>query len=357
MGLLEDLGIRLLWLDSMGAKSFSISVETSDGKVVIDPGAAAMQPSYPLPPEKKWELRRKALRTIESELVDAVAVIITHYHYDHHFLPGDEDISNKGALRGKTIILKDPNKYINESQWKRARLFLTELLGPGASLREFLEEPREKSFEDPMKYLTIASSRDFGPYQERRNELLEKGRRWFRKLVKKWSSEPWVREFELDDGTRVLWGDNRTFRFGDVEFQLLDPWFHGVEYDRTGWVIPIVIRRSGTLIFHSSDVMGPEIEDYAQRIANLRPDIVLLDGPPTYLFPFLLNRVNLNRAVENAITILRSSPEVVIYDHHLLREKKWRKRLSEVFDTAKGEGVPLLTAAEYLGGKPLIDLI
>ena len=90
MGLLEDLGIRLLWLDSMGAKSFSISVETSDGKVVIDPGAAAMQPSYPLPPEKKWELRRKALRTIESELVDAVAVIITHYHYDHHFPPGDE---------------------------------------------------------------------------------------------------------------------------------------------------------------------------------------------------------------------------------------------------------------------------
>jgi len=135
----------------------------------------------------------------------------------------------------------------------------------------------------------------------------------------------------------------------------LEPWFHGVEYDRTGWVTPVVIRRPGCVVFYSSDLMGPEIEDYADYVAKLKPDIVVLDGPPTYLFPYMLSRVNLARAVENAIAIVNSRPKLVIYDHHLLREKRWRERVAEVFREASKIGVEVLTAAEYLGSRPLID--
>jgi predicted metallo-beta-lactamase superfamily hydrolase len=45
----------------------------------------------------------------------------------------------------------------------------------------------------------------------------------------------------------------------------------------------------------------------------------------------------------------------VVYDHHLLREKRWRLRVSEVFKTAEREGVILVTVAEAVGSKPLID--
>ncbi|MCD6428482.1 MAG: MBL fold metallo-hydrolase [Desulfurococcales archaeon] len=355
--ILEGLGIKLLWFDSLGAKCASIAVETSAGIVIIDPGAAEMQPSYPLPLTEKFKLRRKAIKVIEKHLKSAAAIVITHYHYDHHFLPTDADIDDERLLLKKLLILKNPNKYINESQWNRARLFLSELLAlAGESLNNFLTEPQEVEFNDPTEELNIALSKDFGSYSTRRKELLEKGKSWFFKLASKvWSKKPWVEELSLRDGTKVVWGDGRTFEFGDTIIQVIEPWFHGIEYDRTGWVLPLVVKKRNRVIFYSSDLMGPLIEDYAEYIAKLRPDVVILDGPPTYLFPYMLNKINLRRAVSNAITIVNSGTKLLIYDHHLLREKKWRERTAEVFKEARKNDVVVLTAAEYLGRKPLID--
>ena len=357
VSMLENLGVRLLWFDSLGAKCASVAVETSAGMVVIDPGAAEMQPSYPLPLIEKFELRRRAIKVIEKHLKSAIAVIITHYHYDHHFLPTDVDIDDEYVLLKKLLILKNPNKYINESQWDRARLFLSELLAlVGETLDSFLIEPQEVDFDDPTENLSIALSKDFGSYSGRRKELLAKGKKWFTKLVSEvWSKKPWVKELTLRDGTKVVWGDERTFEFGDTVIQVIGPWFHGIEYDRTGWVLPLVIKKRNHIIFYSSDLMGPSIEDYAEYIAKLKPDVVILDGPPTYLFPYMLNRINLKRAIDNAITIINSGPKLLIYDHHLLREKRWRERTAEVFEEARKNVVPVLTAAEYLGRRPLID--
>ncbi len=357
MGILEENGVTLLWFDSMGAKSSSIAIETSRGLIVVDPGAAAMQPSYPLPSIVKREFRRKALKKIASFVEKAVAVFITHYHYDHHFLPSEPEVGDPSIYYGKLLVLKNPNKYINESQWCRSRKFLEQLLElRGKKLSEYLVDPVETEFYDPVEFLEKALTRDYGDYMGRRMELLEKGRRWFRKLVGLWSSSEWVREIDLGD-TRIEWGDGRRYEFGDTIVEVLDPWFHGIEYDRTGWVTPLYIRRGNLRIFYTSDLMGPVIEDYAEYIARLKPDIVVLDGPPTYLFPYMFNRINLRRAVENALTIISCRPELIIYDHHLLREGRWRERVREVFIEASRNDVELLTAAEYYGEKPLIDMI
>ena len=359
--ILEKIGLRVIWFDSLGAKSACVVVETSSGVVVIDPGAAEMQPSYPLSTEEKFRLRREAIGVIEKWCWIAKVIIVTHYHYDHHVLPSDHVVINGRSmwLRGKLLILKNPNYYINESQWNRARLLISELLKlTNDSLDNYLTKPKAIEFDDPVEKLCIALSKDYGDYSSRRQELLRRGRTWFRNLVKRlWSSKPWVKELILSDGTKITWGDGKVIELGDTEIQVLNPWFHGIEYDRTGWVTPLVIKRQNYTIFYSSDLMGPIIEDYAEYIARLRPDIVILDGPPTYLFPYMLNRVNLKRAIDNAITILSSQPKLLIYDHHLLREKKWRERVSEVFEEAKRVGTSLLTAAELLGRKPLIDTL
>ncbi len=358
---LRRAGLRLVWFDSLGAKCSCIAVGTPCGLIVIDPGAAEMQPSYPLPGEEKRRLRVEAMRAIEEACRKARMIIVTHYHYDHHALPLDDDLRDPKAmwLGGKLLVLKNPNKFINESQWHRARLFLEQLLGlAGMSLHEHLTEPEEAEFADPVEELTSALSRDYGSYQQRRMELLAKGKEWFRKLTGElWSKHKWVKEITLSDGTRVLWGDGRCFTLGDVKVKVFEPWFHGVEYDRTGWVTPVLIEKPGWRIFYSSDLMGPAIEDYAERIAKLKPDVVILDGPPTYLYPYMLNRINLRRAVENAITILSCKPKLVVYDHHLLREKRWRERVEDVFVEAEKQGVQVLTAAECSGREPLIDVI
>ncbi len=357
--ILEEHGIHLIWFDSLGAKSSSIAVETSRGVVVIDPGAAAMQPSYPLPDEEKIMLRRKAKQAIYEWLKKAAVVIITHYHYDHHFVPGDPEFPEENPLAGKTIYAKNPNKYINESQWSRARIFLEALLSfYNISLENYLIEPLETSFPDPVDRLEIALKKDFGDYTKRRRELLEKGRRWFEKLSKElWAKKKWVTEIQLSDGTRILWGENRVIEYGDTRIKILGPWFHGLEYDRTGWITPVIIEKNNWKLFYTSDVMGPIIEDYAYHIINEKPDAIILDGPPTYLFPYMFNKINLNRAIENTIEIIKSHPQLIIYDHHLLREKRWRERVKQVFQVTEKEGVKLVTAAEYLGKKPLIDII
>jgi hypothetical protein len=104
--------------------------------------------------------------------------------------------------------------------------------------------------------------------------------------------------------------------------------------------------------------MGPQIEDYADYIIKVRPKTIILDGPPIYLFPYMLNRINLNRAVENAVRIIRDSgSELIIYDHHLMRKKGYDKYMEKVYYEAKKAGVRLLAASELLGVKPLIDLV
>ncbi len=360
--LLSKTGLKLVWFDSLGAKSSCISISHCGCKLVIDPGAAAMQPSYPLPSSEKARLREKALEAIERECLSARYIIVTHYHYDHHVLPSDPTLKNPVGMwvRGKKLILKNPNKYINESQWFRARRFLSELLGMiGLSLEDYLTSPLESDFEDPVEKLNEALSRDYGEYQERRMELLERGREWFRKLVEKlWSREKWVREPRVKDLIDVSWGDNTFFEAGCIRVRILEPWFHGVEYDRTGWVTPVYIEAGGYRIFYTSDLMGPAIEDYSVYIARLRPHIIIADGPPTYLYPYMLNRINLERAINNIIYIMEScSPKLIVYDHHLLREKKWRVRVERVFRESSRLGVPVLTAAECIGLKPLIDTL
>ncbi|MDK2465175.1 MAG: MBL fold metallo-hydrolase, partial [Candidatus Korarchaeota archaeon] len=147
------------------------------------------------------------------------------------------------------------------------------------------------------------------------------------------------------------------FESGGVRFGSLGPGSHGREYARPGGVTRVVGRGGGRAAFITSDVMGPEIEDYAEAVASARPDAVILDGPPTYLFPFMLNRINLERAVENATRIVEAEPELVVYDHHLLRERRWRERVHRVFAAAEREGVTLTTAAEVHGSRPLIDTL
>ncbi|RLI91328.1 MAG: MBL fold metallo-hydrolase, partial [Candidatus Altiarchaeales archaeon] len=52
--------------------------------------------------------------------------------------------------------------------------------------------------------------------------------------------------------------------------------------------------------------------------------------------------------------IKESDIEVMIYDHHLPREPKFRERTKEVWETAKKLKKNVLTASELLGKKPVV---
>ena len=353
---LKKMSVKLVWFDSMGAKSSCILIKTSDVCILVDPGASGMQPSYPLPDLLKRYFNLKAHEEIEKAGWEANVTVITHYHYDHHTLPSTLMLNADALYKNKKLLVKNPNFYINNSQWERARIFFSELFETygNTKLDEKLVDPESLSLPDPMSELPLASQKDYGDYSARKKELLEKGRKWFRKLCDKWTSNPWITEDKFED-LEIKFADGKTFKFGDTIIRFTGPLFHGLEFDRVGWVIAFTVEHKGEKVLFSSDLQGPEIEDYAAWIIDENPDFLVLDGPPTYLFGYMLNRINLERAVENLCWIIsETKTPIIIYDHHLLRDAKYRKRISKVYETAEREGKYVLTAAEFLGTEPMI---
>lgn len=342
MKIQKNFDFEPVWFDSMGAKSTCCFLKTPDTSICIDPGVAVMQPSYPLPDLlKKW-YKFKAERRIKKACERAEIIAISHYHYDHHTLDSD-------LYRGKELWIKNPNKWINNSQWERSRKFLKLLAGAkGKELKEI--KPKKKEFKDPYDSLEIAKNKDFGDYQERREELLEKWRKRFEKLADRWSSEKWIEEPEF-----VNYADGKEIEKGDTKIKFRRPFFHGIEYAKTGWVLPTVVEYKGKKFLHSSDLQGPTIEDHAEWIIEEDPDVLFVDGPATYLYGYLLNKTNLKRSVNNAARILKElNPELMVYDHHLLRERKYKERTEKLWEL-KEKGFNIKTAAELKGEKPLID--
>lgn len=339
----------LIWFDSMGAKSSCVMVKT-DHNILLEPGVAEMQPSFPASDSQKKSWYDQAYNEIKSAAKLAHAVVISHYHYDH-FIDFDPQIYSN-----KLVVAKDPNQYINYSQRDRAEHFFGNVFSHfgGTSLEENLGEPEEKKYKDPMEELEIASSKDFGDYQQRRNELLDRGRKQFFDHAKKWQEYKKVPEIDFDN-VQLKFGDSQKMRLGKTTLRFTEPLFHGIEFSRVGWVFSTVVEYKGEKLIHSSDLNGPVVEDYAQWIIDENPQVLILDGPMTYMLGFTVNKTNFRRTVENAVRIVKETDtEIMIYDHHLTREPKFRERTQDVWETARKLGKNIYTAAEFQGKEPVV---
>ena len=339
-----------VWFDSLGAKSSCTLIRTPDVRILIDPGVAIMHPGFPASQEKKVFWFEKGLAAIRSAAKKADIIVISHYHYDH-FIDFEKEI-----YQGKIVLAKNPNIFINDSQRGRAEAFFKHLYEAfGAKkFEEVLEKPKSGEYEDPTRSLAICMKKDFKDYSERRRVLLNQGRKWFFQRVKKWNRYRWIPELDLDK-VKVRFPEGKEFSFGDTRLRFTSPLFHGIEFSRVGWVFSTIVEYGNMKLIHSSDLNGPIIEDYAEMIVREDPDILILDGPMTYMLGYTLNMINFRRTVENALKIVEETKaKIIIYDHHLPREPKFRERTIEVWEKAKKLGKKIYTAAEFLGKKPAV---
>ncbi|MBN2110790.1 MAG: MBL fold metallo-hydrolase [Methanosarcinaceae archaeon] len=341
-----EMEFRLIAFDSMGVKSSCTLVKTPDTTILIDPGAAIMQKSFPLQYSEKLSCLESATKLIREEAKKAEHIVISHYHFDH-YMPDEESC---GSYLKSDLWIKDPNRWINHSQWERSRDLLQLMSQVSKSTLRY-SPPKQKNYKDPVECLPIAFSIDFGNYQKRREELLSKWRKRFMKMQQRWSSERWVEPIS----SAMHFSDGSGFEVGDTRVRFSRPLFHGIEYSSTGWVIATIIEYGAKKLIHTSDLQGPTIEDHAQWIIDEKPDILILDGPTTYLLGYLLNRTNLDRSINNIIRIINeSAPDLIIYDHHLLRDPLYRERTAKVWETADDRHVRIMTAAEYNGLVPVV---
>jgi hypothetical protein len=137
----------------------------------------------------------------------------------------------------------------------------------------------------------------------------------------------------------VRFAEGKEFEFGRTKLRFTRPIFHGIEFSRVGWVFATVVQYGREKLIHSSDLDGPIVEDYADWIIRENPDILILDGPMTYMFGYLTTRTTVNRAIANAVRILKESDvKLLIYDHHLPREPKFKRWTQEIWDASEHQG-------------------
>jgi len=347
-----------VWFDSLGSKSSAIYIETEDIKIFIDPGLSALQPGFPISDSMKSKYNAMGYRAIQRYASIADIIVITHYHYDHFEDPFTPNLDAESVYGGKLILVKDPNIYINRSQHERARIFFEHMVSffLDKPLEEFLTEPRKSDFEDPLEWVPMASKKDFGSYNERRKQILESGRERFKVLCGLWSRSMWIREIK-ESNLHIEFADGKRYVFGNTKIIFTQPMFHGIEYDRLGWVIGLVVETRNRKLLYTGDIQGPFVEDYADWIIRENPNIAIIDGPPTYQLGYMMTQTNLRRALENMKSILRNTEaELIIWDHHLLRDIRWRERVRDVLEEAKKLNKKLITAAEFYGKKPIADI-
>ncbi|MCD6488346.1 MAG: MBL fold metallo-hydrolase [Desulfurococcales archaeon] len=347
-----DVDVEIVWFDSMGAKSSSILVKTPSVSILVDPGIAVMHPSFPASYEDKIRWFNEGYRRILTAAKEADVITLTHYHYDHFI-----DFEPRVYI-GKTILAKNPNKYINDSQRKRALSFYKNLLEHlGYNLETYLSSPQDTlEIPDPLKHIPKAMAKDYGDYSSRKKELIKKGLKWFWGRVEKWRRYPIIPELRLGK-TRIFYADNKCFSFGRTRICFSRPLFHGIEFSRVGWILMVMIEYKGIKIMHTSDVNGPIIEDYVDYILSFKPDILFLDGPPTYLLGYTMNRINLGRAINNGLAIidgLTDKKPYIIYDHHVVREKNFIERTKPVWRKSAELGVFFKPASNICGYDPVV---
>jgi len=344
------ISFKPIWFDSMGAKSACSSVKTPDISIVIDPGVSIMHKGFPATVDEKLEWEAQGEKAIKKTCKSADIIIISHYHYDH-FFPDDIELYS-----GKQILIKNPNEHINSSQARRADEFFSLICRHfgNTKLNKVLMKTKKKKFGNPLKKLPMAMDMDFGDYNQRRKQLLEKGFLRFKGMVKRWNKKLTIPELKFDD-IEIKYPEGREFEFGTTKLRFTEPIFHGLEFADVGWIFATVIEHGSKKLIYTSDISGPVIEDYAEWIIKENPNILIVDGPLTYMVGYVVNKTNLNRTIINMIKIVKEvNSELIIYDHHLPREPKFRENTEAVWAAAEEVGTKLVTAAEYLGKIPAV---
>lgn len=71
--------------DSLSARSMATLVETKDVKIFIDPEVAPGPSRYGLPHRVELDRKAQHWNAIKKNVARCEVLIVTHYHYDHHF--------------------------------------------------------------------------------------------------------------------------------------------------------------------------------------------------------------------------------------------------------------------------------
>ena len=148
---------------------------------------------------------------------------------------------------------------------------------------------------------------------------------------------------------KVEVADSREIRFRGCRIRFSHPVEHGND-SRLGYVLETLIIDGGERVVHSSDVEGFVSRNQVEFVLESEPDVLICDGPMTYMLGSAFTAVDLENSMKNLAEILRRRfLSDLIIDHHLLRDLTWREHVKPLFELGEELGVRVSSAASYMG--------
>jgi hypothetical protein len=183
------------------------------------------------------------------------------------------------------------------------------------------------------------------------NEVFYKGKKVFAKDISKninKSQKERGTEFKkiVENVCDLEYCDNSQHKIGSTKIVFSPPFFHGPENVALGYVLMTTVDDGKQKILHSSDVQGPVTKNAKEYILDQKPDLLIMDGPPTIFLGWKFSMKNLQDASDNLVEIIEKLGCQVILDHHLLRDLRYKEVFPKPYQ--KG-GIKMKTFAEYLG--------
>jgi predicted metallo-beta-lactamase superfamily hydrolase len=142
--------------------------------------------------------------------------------------------------------------------------------------------------------------------------------------------------------------DNKEFKFGSTRLIFSPAVPHGAD-EKLGYVIQVGIKDNDGTIIVTSDIEGAVKNKHLEFTKIIKPNLIIIDGPLSYLLGTALKKEDLELSIKNMEEIVKNGAQTVIIDHHVLRDLNYKEILKPIIEIGRDLGVKIITAAEYLG--------
>jgi predicted metallo-beta-lactamase superfamily hydrolase len=148
----------------------------------------------------------------------------------------------------------------------------------------------------------------------------------------------------------IIIADGKSLKVGSTIISLSLPLPHGRD-SRLGYVISICVEDDTSLLF-TSDIEGGSSEEHMRLNSFCKPEIAIIDGPPTYLLGYSFYEEDLKHSIKFLNAFIDRNEtylKVMILDHHIFRDLNYINFIKEIKLT---QNVYIKTAAEFMGVEP-----
>jgi hypothetical protein len=285
------LSFRPLAGDSLGVRSMATFVETPDVRILLDAGVSLGPRFRLLPHPAEYRVLKKARARLREAAQEAEVLTVSHYHFDHYTATWPR----------------------LEATWTWSHRGEAEALYQG-------------------KRLLVKDYRSKINFSQRQRGYL------FHRIAAEFAGSIEV-------------ADAREFKIAGTTINTTEPLPHGEEDTQLGYVLAIHIKAQGESLLFAPDLQGPIAESSLKLLLSLRPDTLIIGGPPLYLEGFRIPKEAVARGIRH-LEVLASKIPLILLDHHLLRDERGLDVVARVRAVADEAGNSVVTMAEYLGLQP-----